>query len=59
MEREEMTTIQNFNPKKCKSVKCPRFRVFGNGIEACFGKAEDCEQNKKWGYPKEINNGKM
>jgi len=46
-----MTLIQKFNPELCKKIKCPYLR-FGH---ACFYiSPEKCEQNRKWGYPKVV-----
>ena len=46
--------IQLFNPELCREAKCKYLR-----FDACFNLPEECEKNKKWGYPKVIQNDKQ
>ena len=47
-----MVTIQNFDPKHCEKINCPRLSWWYGGV--CYGDYEHCNENNKNGFPKEM-----
>ena len=52
------TVIKQFDERKCMESGCTKIFVNRN-IPACFGIPEECEFNKKNGYPKEVDESEM
>lgn len=48
-----MNTIQNFDEDVCIKAKCIYYTQIG-GNPACFSIPEECDINKKAGFPKKI-----
>jgi len=52
------TLIQLFDEKKCMESGCSLIWVNRN-IATCYGIPEECEFNRKNGYPKEVDESVM
>jgi len=49
-----MTLVQLFDPEYCNKIKCEMIWNGTNNMQTCYGIPEECEANKKHGYPKVI-----